>query len=96
MVRSAATRSDKYDKKLRGSVWNQRFTDLKPIMVEQVNARFAEQTMMENQIKQYLQGVGMYGIMQHHYMNYGGRLWALSRTFDQVTLRMEAEQEAAK
>jgi len=96
MVRSATTRSTKYDKKLRGSVWNQRFTDLKDIMVEQVNAQYAIQVFYETKIKAYLERTGMYGILAHHYLNYGYRLWALSRTFTGQTLRMEAEQEAAK
>jgi len=96
MVRSAETRSTKYEKKLRGSVWNTRFTTLKPIMTEQANSAYAQQTFLETKTKAYLEAIGMYGILAHHYMNYGMRLWALSRTFRQETLRMEAEQEAAK
>jgi len=96
MVRSATTRSTKYEKKLRGTVWNTRFTELKPIMVEQANGRYAQQTFNELKTKAYLERLGMYGILAHHYMNYGMRLWALSRTFSAETLRMEAEQEAAK
>jgi len=96
MVRAAATRSAKYDAKLRGSVWNTRFTDLKNIMVEQTNKRYAEQAFYENKMKAYMEAIGMYGIQQHNYMNYGFRLWALSRTFSMETLRMEAVEEANK
>jgi hypothetical protein len=96
MVRSAETRSEKYDKKLRGTVWNTRFTALKPTMVEQANSAYAQQTFNETKTKAYLERFGMYGILAHHYMNFGMRLWALTRTFTQETLRMEAEQEAAK
>lgn len=96
MVRSATTRSTKYEKKLRGSVWNQRFTDLKDIMVEQVNYQYPIQQFYEEKIKAYLERIGFYAIMQHHYLNYGYELWKLTRMFTGQTLKMEAEQTASK
>lgn len=96
MVRSASTRSTKYEKKLRGSVWNARFEALKDMMTEQVNYQYPIQVFYENKIKAYLEGVGIYGLQIHSYMNYGMRLWALGRTFSQNTLRNEAIEEANK
>lgn len=96
MVRSAETRKEKYNAKLRGSVWNARYEALKPMMVEQVNAQYPIQVFYEEKIKAYLEGIGMYTIMQHHYMNYGYQLWRLSRMFTGKTLRMEAIEIANK
>ena len=96
MVRSAETRKEKYNAKLRGSVWNARFEALKDMMGEQVNAQYAIQVHYEEKIKAYLEGIGMYTIMQHHYMNYGYQLWRLSRMFTAQTLRMEALEIANK
>ena len=96
MVKSAARRSTHYDKKLDGDVMNQRITQLKPMMTEQINFRYAQQALYENKIKRYLEAIGFYGIEQHHYMNFGGELWKLSRTFSGVTLNMEAEIKADK
>lgn len=91
MVRSAETRSVKYDKKIDGAVINQRITAQKEFMVEQMRIMAPLQTFYERKIKKYLEGIGMYGITQHHYMNFGGGLWARSRSFTGVTLQMEAE-----
>lgn len=91
MVRSAATRSTKYEKKIDGSVFNQRVTAQKELMVEQVNLMYPVQEFYEKKIKAYLEPIGMYGIQQHNYMNFGGALWRLSRMFSGETLRMEAE-----
>lgn len=96
MVRSAETRKEKYNAKLRGAVWNARYTALKDMMVEQVNAQYPIQVFYEEKIKAYLEGIGMYTIMQHHYMNYGYELWRLSRMFTGQTLRMEAIEIANK
>lgn len=96
MVKSAARRAAHYDAKLDGDVWNQRFTEEKPFMVEQVHVAYAQQAMFEQKIKNYLEQIGMFGIQQHHYMNFGGELWRLSRNFGAATLRLEAEQKAAK
>jgi len=91
LVRSAETRSTKYDKKIDGSVINQRITAQKAFMVEQVNEMAPLQTFYERKIKRYLEAIGMYGINQHHYMNFGGAVWARSRTFSEATLQMEVE-----
>lgn len=96
MVRSAETRSIKYDKKIDGAVINQRITAQKPFMVEQIRIMYPLQTFYEMKIKKYLEGIGMYGIIQHHYMNFGGGLWARARTFTGVTLKMEAEAWASR
>ncbi|MBA7595189.1 hypothetical protein ES703_02148 [subsurface metagenome] len=91
MVRSALTRSTKYDKKIDGDVFNQRTTALKSMMVEQMNLRAAEQTFYERKCKAYLEPIGMYGLQQHHYMNFMQGVWRLTRTFNDRTLQMEAE-----
>jgi hypothetical protein len=96
MVRTAATRTAKFNAKWNGSVVNQRITEYKPFMVEQINVAYAQQFMIENKVKDYLEPLGMYTIQQHHYMNYAGELWAKSRMFSGVTLRMEAELIASK
>ena len=96
MVKSATRRSDHYDKKLDGDVWNARITAEKDFMVEQAHIRYAQQTLYERKIKDYLENIGFYGIQQHHYMNFGQECWALTRSFSGVTLRMEAELKAAK
>lgn len=96
MVRSAETRSVKYDKKIDGAVINQRITAQKKFMVEQVRIMAPLQTYYERKIKKYLEAIGMYGIEQHHYMNFGGGLWARSRSFKGVTLQMEAEAWASR
>lgn len=91
MVRDAETRSIKYDKKIDGSVINQRITAQKKFMVEQVREMAPLQAYYERKIKRYLEAQGMYGIDQHHYMNFGGGCWARARTFTEVTLKMEVE-----
>lgn len=91
MVRPATTRATKYEKKIDGSVINQRITAQKDFMVEQVRTMYPIQAFYERKIKAYLEPIGMYGIEQHHYMNYGGGLWARYRTFTGQTLQMEAE-----
>ena len=96
MVRSAATRTAKFNAKLDGDIWNLRITAQKDDMVEQINARYAEQAMLEQQVKNYLEPIGMYGTTQHHYMNYAQELWARSRMFASETLRMEIELIASK
>lgn len=96
MVRSASTRSTKYEKKLDGDVWNYRTTAIKDMMIEQVHMRYAEQAENERKIKRYLEAIGFYGIQQHHYMNFGQELYSLDRTFSEETLRMEAEITADK
>lgn len=96
MVKSATRRADHYEKKLDGDVWNYRFTEQKKMMVEQINERYTEQAFNETKIKAYLEPLGFYGIQQHHYMNYGQELYALTRKFSGETLRMEAEQKASK
>ena len=96
LVKSAARRSTKYDKKLDGDIWNQRITAEKGFMVEQVHQRYAVQFYNETRIKAYLEQIGFYGIEQHHYMNFGQEMWALYRTFKGMTLRMEAEIKADK
>jgi len=96
MVRTATTRSTKYDKKLDGDVWNYRVTAMKPTMVEQVHEQYALQAENERKIKRYLEGIGMYGLQQHHYMNFGQELYSLARTFSEETLRLEAEIIADK
>lgn len=96
MVKTASRRSAHYDAKLQGDVWNQRFTAEKDFMVEQMHIRAAQQFLMETKIKDYLEEIGFYGIEQHHYMNFGGECWALSRTFSGQTLRMEVEIKASK
>jgi len=95
MVRSATTRATKYDKKIDGAVFNQRTTALKDMMVEQMHMRAAVQEEYERKTKAYLEPIGMYGLEQHHYMNFMQGLWRLSRTFNDVTLRMEAEALAS-
>jgi len=96
MVKTAARRSAHYDAKLDGDVWNMRITAEKDFMVEQVHDRYAVQTLYESKIKNYLEALGFYGIEQHHYMNFGQELWALTRTFSGQTLLMEAEIKADK
>ena len=96
MVKSASRRSTHYDKKLDGDVWNQRFTQEKDFMVEQIHIAYAQQALNESKIKDYLEGIGFYGIEQHHYMNFGQECWTLSRSFTGVTLRMEVEIKADK
>jgi hypothetical protein len=65
-------------------------------MVEQINVAYPQQAMIEQKVKDYLEPLGMYTIQQHHYMNFAGELWAKSRMFTGVTLRMEAELVASK
>ena len=91
MVRDPETRSIKYDKKIDGAVINQRITAQKKFMVEQIRIMYPLQTFYENKIKRYLESIGMYGIQQHHYMNFGGGVWARARTFTDQTLKMEVE-----
>ena len=95
MVRSALRRSTHYDKKIDGEVLNARITAEKDFMSEQINDRYAVQTLYESKIKDYLERIGFYGIQQHHYMNFGGQLWRLTRSFAGLTLRMEAEIKAS-
>ena len=96
MVRSATTRKEKYNAKLRGSVWNARFTELKDIMVEQTGHRYPEQVYYETKVKAYCEAQGMYGLQLHHYLNFAFRLWSFARRFTQATLRNEAIEEANK
>jgi len=96
MVRSASTRTNKFNAKWDGSVVNQRITEYKPYMVEQINIAYAIQEHIETKVKDYLEPLGMYTIQQHHYMNFAQKLWALGRMFTGETLRMEAELEASK
>lgn len=96
MVRSATTRTNKFNAKWDGSVVNQRITEYKPFMVEQINAAYAQQTHLEMKVKDYLEPLGMYTIQQHSYMNYAMELWAKSRMFTGTTLKMEAELVASK
>lgn len=96
MVKSASRRSAHYDAKLDGDVWNYRLTAEKEFMVEQMHVRAAQQFLYETKIKDYLEGLGFYGIEAHHYMNFGQECWALSRSFTRQTLRMEVEIKADK
>ena len=96
MVRSSTTRTNKFNAKWDGSVVNQRITEYKPYMVEQVNVAYAIQEHIEMKVKDYLEPLGMYTIQQHHYMNYAQELWGKSRAFTGVSLRMEAELVASK
>lgn len=96
MVKTAKRRSDHYDAKLQDDVWNYRITAEKPFMVEQVHIRYAQQFFNEQKVKDYLEQHDLYGIDIHHYNNYAQQVWALTRTFTGVTLRMEVEQAAAK
>jgi hypothetical protein len=96
MVKSASRRSYHYDKKIDGDVINFRITQQKAMMVEQTGILYAEQTFNEDKIKDYLEHIGMFGIQQHHYMNFGQEMWSLSRTFKGQTLRLEAEIKADK
>lgn len=91
MVKSATRRSNKYNAKLDGTIWNYRLTEEKDFMVEQMHMRAAEQTLIETKVKGYLEPIGFYGIEQHHYMNFAQGLWRRARTFSGETLRMEAE-----
>lgn len=96
MVRSATTRSTKFNAKWDGDVWNQRITEYKQFMVEQVNMQYPIQARVEQKIKDYLEPIGMPTIEQHNYMNFGQEVWALSRHFSGTTLRMEVELKASK
>lgn len=96
MVKSAASRSYHYEKKIDGDVVNQRITAEKDFMVEQVHVAYAQQVFNETHVKDYLEGIGMYGIEQHHYMNFAQEVWSLMRTFKENTLRMEVEIKADK
>jgi len=96
LVKSASRRSDHYDKKLDGDVWNFRITELKDMMVDQVHGAYGVQFLIESKVKDYLEGIGFYGIQQHHYMNFAQAIWARSRSFTGQTLRLEAEIEADK
>jgi len=96
MVRSASTRTNKFNAKWSGPVVNQRITEYKKFMVEQVNIMYPQQAMIEQKIKNYLEPIGMFTIQQHHYMNFAQELWAKSRMFSGETLRMEAELLAGK
>ena len=96
MVKSSSRRNLHYEKKIDGDVQNYRITAQKPLMVEQINFRYAEQFLNESKVKSYLEAIGFYGIEQHHYMNYAQELYSLSNAFSQVTLRMEAEIKASK
>lgn len=96
MVKSAERRSTHYDKKMDGDIVGLRVTAEKDLMVDQVNVRYPQQAMNENQIKSYLEAIGMYGIQQHHYMNFGQEVWRLARSFAGQTLRMEVEIKADK
>jgi len=96
MVKSAERRSTHYEKKLDGDVWNARATAEKSFMVEQTNQAYPQQYFYEMKIKNYLEPIGFYGIQQHHYMNFGGELWALTRRFSGQTLAKEAEIKASK
>jgi len=96
MVRSATTRTNKFNAKWDSAVVNARITEYKPFMVEQINVAYPQQAMIEQKVKDYLEPLGMYTIQQHHYMNFAGELWAKSRMFTGVTLRMEAELVASK
>jgi len=96
MVKSAARRSYHYDKKIDGDVINQRITEEKAFMVEQVHVVYAQQVFLETKVKSYLEGIGFYGIEQHHYMNFSQELWSLSRAFRENTLIREAEIKADK
>ena len=66
------------------------------MMVEQVQGRYAVQALYEMKVKDYLEGIGMFGIQQHHYMNFMQECWTLSNAFTRETLRMEIENRAAK
>ena len=96
MVKSASRRSTHYDKKIDGDVINFRITQQKGMMVEQTGILYPQQVFNESKVKDYLEHIGMYGIDQHHYMNYAQELWSLSRTFTGQTLRFEAEIKADK
>jgi len=96
MVRSATTRTNKFNAKWSGPVVNQRITEYKQFMVEQVGVAYPVQEMIEFKVKDYLEPLGMYTIQQHHYMNFAQELWAKSRMFSGLTLRMEAELIAGK
>ena len=96
MVRSAATRSTKYEKKLDGDVWNVRYEALKPMMVEQINAAYAVQVHYEAKISDYLERQGMFGIQKHHYMNFGFECWRLRRQFTSLTRTQEVRLRAEK
>jgi len=96
LVRAASTRINKFNAKWDGSVVNQRLTEYKPYMLEQVGAAYPVQEMIEFKVKDYLEPLGMYTIQQHHYMNFAQELWAKSRMFTGETLRMEAELIASK
>jgi len=96
MVRSASTRTNKFNAKWSGPVVNQRITEYKEFMVEQVNVMYPQQAMIEQKIKNYLEPIGMFTIQQHHYMNFAQELWAKGRMFSGETLRMEAELLAGK
>jgi hypothetical protein len=90
MVKSAERRSTHYDKKLDGSVWNFRITAEKDFMSTQVDEAYGVQFLIESKVKDYLEGIGFFGLEQHHYMNYAQGLWARSRSFTGVTLVKEA------
>jgi len=96
LVKSASRRSTHYDKKIDGDIMNYRITAAKEFMVEQIHPLYAQQTLNEAKIKDYLEHIGFYGIEQHHYMNFGQEMWSLTRTFRGQTLIMEAEIKADK
>lgn len=96
MVRAASTRKNKYNAKFDGDVVNQRITEFREFMIEQVNVIYPQQAMIEQKVKDYLEPIGMYTIMQHHYMNFAQEVWAKTRHFQGTTLRMEVELIASK
>lgn len=96
MVKSATRRSDHYQHKLDGDVWNLRITAEKDMMVEQIQGRYAVQTLYETKVKDYMEAQGVFGIELHHYMNFMQECWSLSNAFSQLTLTREIEIRAAK
>lgn len=92
MVRSAELRRKKYDLKVVPSVVADRFTALKPSMLEQVTTKYTDLVTMETDVKtKVLEPAGVATIQIPFYLNYARQLYSLTQRFSGKSLEIEAK-----
>jgi len=98
MVRSADRRKQAYEAKIDADVQRSRILALKTMMVEQVEAKFADLATVEAEVKKVVEGATtkIYGHMIPAYLNVGRELYKLSKKFTATTMTEEAKLVADK
>jgi len=91
MVKPSELRLRKYDGKVVHDVVRTRFDALKPMMVEQITARFTDLVNLEETIKPILHENGVPTYQFPFYLSYGRAVWKKAQNFTGATLNIEVQ-----